>query len=957
MNYTEYHAKYYANELIRRNSCSTVEKLSMSLFDATVDLNPHQVEAALFAFRSPISKGVILADEVGLGKTIEAGLVMCQYWAERKRKILVICPSSLRKQWSIELKEKFNLPSTILETKTYNDEKKNGSINPFEQDKVMIVSTHFANRKKEDIRLVNWDLVVIDEAHKLRNVYKKNNKMGNGIRWAVEDKKKILLTATPLQNSLLELYGLSVLIDEHIFGDIKSFRSQFINQGEIAQLKERLKTFTHRTLRKDVLEYIKYTERHPLTQKFRATDEEYELYEKVSEFLQREDTYAIPKSQRTLTTLILRKLLASSTEAIIGTLKTIKDRLIKIKDGFETESNLFEDYIDDEDILCQLHEDNEDNEDIENDNIGLQQRIINIEKIENEIKEIEKFISLARKIKIDTKSNALLKAIEIGFNKLEDMGANRKALIFTESRRTQEYIKNFLENSGYKDKIVVFNGTNTCKEARNIYIEWLENNKNTGKISGSKSADKRASLIEYFRDKAEIMIATESAAEGVNLQFCSLIINYDLPWNPQRIEQRIGRCHRYGQKHDVVVVNFLNERNAADRRVYELLENKFNLFKGVLGSSDEVLGSLESGVDFERRILNIYQNCRNPEDIEREFNLLQKEMEQTINSKMEETKKNLLDNFDEDVHLRLKVQLDKAKLFLDRYEKLFWRLTKYELKNFAEFEDEKLTFNLYKNIKGAFVKGNYKLISKDKNKKNIDGNYLYRISHPIGEYVINNALKRDLKKSKLIFDITNHRTKISVIEQLKGKSGSLILSKFTIDSFEREEYLLFNGYLTSGEILPPEVCKKLFECGASVDKSNVTNSYEERLLNDSKQHARAILNEVMEINQKYFLEEQERFYKWEEDMILSAEKALEDTKAQIKLLERQARRAISLKEQNDLNKKIKELERLKRKQRRDIFDIEDDVKQKREELIEALEKRMEHKTNLETLFIIDFEVK
>ncbi|SHH13475.1 SNF2-related protein [Tepidibacter thalassicus] len=795
MNYTEYHTKYYANELIRKNSCNTIEKLSMSLFDATVDLNPHQVEAALFAFRSPISKGVILADEVGLGKTIEAGLVMCQYWAERKRKILVICPSSLRKQWSIELKEKFNLPSTILETKTYNEKKKNGIINPFEQNEVIIVSTHFANRKKEDIRLVNWDLVVIDEAHKLRNVYKKNNKMGNGIRWAVEDKKKILLTATPLQNSLLELYGLSILIDEHIFGDIKSFRSQFINQGEIAELKERLKTFTHRTLRKDVLEYIKYTERHLLTQKFSATDEEYELYEKISEFLQREDTYAIPKSQRTLTTLILRKLLASSTEAIIGTLKTIKDRLIKIKDGFETESNLFEDYIDDVDILCQVHEDNEDIED--DDNIGLQQKVINIEKIENEIKEIEKFISLARKIKIDTKSNALLKAIEIGFNKLD-------------------------------------------------YIEWLENNKNTGKISGSKSADKRASLIEYFRDKAEIMIATESAAEGVNLQFCSLIINYDLPWNPQRIEQRIGRCHRYGQKHDVVVVNFLNERNAADRRVYELLENKFNLFKGVLGSSDEVLGSLESGVDFERRILNIYQNCRNPEDIEREFNILQKEMEQTINSKMEETKKNLLDNFDEDVHLRLKVQLDKAKLFLDRYEKLFWRLTKYELKNFAEFEDEKLTFNLYKNINGAFVKGNYKLISKDKNKKNIDGNYLYRISHPIGEYVINNALKRDLKKSKLIFDITNHRTKILVIEQLKGKSGSLILSKFTIDSFEREEYLLFNGYLTSGEILPPEVCKKLFECGASVDKSNFTNSYEERLLNDFKQHARAILNEVME---------------------------------------------------------------------------------------------------------------
>src|SRR6476660_10516606 len=133
------------------------------------------------------------------------------------------------------------------------------------------------------------------------------------------------------------------------------------------------------------------------------------------------------------------------------------------------------------------------------------------------------------------------------------------------------------------------------------------------------------------------MIATEAASEGVNLQFCSLVMNYDLPWNPQRIEQRIGRCHRYGQKHDVVVINFLNERNEADRRVLELLTEKFSLFSGVFGASDEVLGTIESGVDFEKRILSIYQECRTPAEIAAAFQQLRAEMDESIKTRMDDT--------------------------------------------------------------------------------------------------------------------------------------------------------------------------------------------------------------------------------------------------------------------------------------------------------------------------------
>src|SRR3954466_1610033 len=178
---TPYHARYFAHELTRPRQPQGVDRLSMALFDACVDLNPHQIDAAAFSLRSPLSKGVLLADEVGLGKTIEAGLVLCQHWAERKRRLLVICPASIRKQWGLELQEKFNLPNVILDARTYRQQKAAGNAQPFSTTSVVITSMNFASRMKGDIRAVPFDLVVIDEAHKLRNAYRPSNRMGQDI--------------------------------------------------------------------------------------------------------------------------------------------------------------------------------------------------------------------------------------------------------------------------------------------------------------------------------------------------------------------------------------------------------------------------------------------------------------------------------------------------------------------------------------------------------------------------------------------------------------------------------------------------------------------------------------------------------------------------------------------------------------------------------------------------------
>jgi SNF2 family DNA or RNA helicase len=692
---TDYHAKYYAHELSRVGGTG-VERIGRALFDAHVDLNPHQIEAALFALRSPLSKGALLADEVGLGKTIEAGLVLCQYWAERRRNILVIVPASLRKQWEIELAEKFNLPSIVLDAKTFNEEQRKGTPNPFRNNNnIMICSMHYAASKADLLKEIAWDLVVIDEAHKLRNAYRQSNRIGQRVRWATADRKKLLLTATPLQNSLLELYGLSTLIDEHLFGELASFRSQYINYGgDLDGLRDRLRAFSWRTLRSQVVEFVRYTERKLITRPFTPTEQEHKLYEAVSRYLQQEESYAIPSGQKHLLVLLVRKVLASSPNAVAGTLEIMRDRLIKLKEGTKQHAGAVDLLISgaelDDDLLDELIENEEDSitESEEQEPTPKAQpetNPIDLRKLDAEIAELTDYIRWARSIGIDTKTRSLLKALEIGFGRMAEMGAARKVVIFTESRRTQQWLKEFLESNGYADQVLTFNGTNKDDASGRIYEEWLAANKDSGRASGSRQINLRAAIIDRFQSQASILIATEAGAEGLNLQFCSAVVNFDLPWNPQRIEQRIGRCHRYGQKHDVVVINFLNERNEADRRVYELLEQKLNLFNGVFGVSDDVLGSIESGVDFERRILEIYQACRSEDDIQTAFEQLQADLDQHIQTKMRTTRKILMEHFDEDVHERLKINVAGTQEKLDRIGRLFWGVTKHELANRAAF--------------------------------------------------------------------------------------------------------------------------------------------------------------------------------------------------------------------------------------------------------------------------------
>jgi ERCC4-related helicase len=949
---TPYQSQYFAWLLSRRMGADSADMLAATLVDAQVDLNPHQVDAALFAFESPLSKGVILADEVGLGKTIEAGLVIAQRWAERKRRILIIVPANLRKQWHQELQDKFSLQALILEAKSYSQQRKSGHKQPFDQsfnqnNRVIICSYQFAKSKADDLRLVPWDLVVMDEAHRLRNVYKPGNVIGKALKDALAHAPKVLLTATPLQNSLLELYGLVSMVDDRVFGDLASFRDQFGalgNADTFAKLRARLAAVCKRTLRRQVQPYISYTKRIPLVQEFTPSADEQALHLTVAEYLRRPISHALPTGQRQLISLVLWKLLASSSYAISGALGTMAQRLedkLKAQPASDLSEVLDEDY----EALDETEE-----EWTEPDAPPSAEQLASVAE---EMAELREFQRQAVTIRDNAKGQALLQALGRAFAELQKLGANQKALIFTESKRTQAYLLELLEKSSYAGQTVLFNGTNSGEQAKAIYTAWALRHAGTDHVTGSRTADTRAALVEHFRDSARIMIATEAGAEGVNLQFCSLVINYDLPWNPQRIEQRIGRCHRYGQKHDVVVVNFIDRSNAADRRVYELLAQKFQLFEGVFGASDEVLGAVGSGVDFERRIAEIYQTCRDPLQIETSFKQLQLDLTGEINTAMLKTRQLLLENFDEAVQDKLKLRQNESTSARNRFERLLMDLSQTELRGYAEFDEQGFSLKDWpKDLEQSLVPlGRYEL------PRRIGDAHLYRIGHPLAQALIARARDRTLPVAKLSFDYESRSSRVSTLEPLRGRRGQLALQVLVVNILGvLEEHLLLAAVTDDGEVLHAEDPEKLMRLSARLGAGApafVRSSELDAALSILKNQR---LSEIASRSLSYFEAEVLKLDAWSDDLKVGLEREIKELDKEIKTARGTSKLAASLEEKLDAQRKQLLLESNRHSLRRKLFDKQDEIDSSRESLIDDLRSRMNQDESVLTIFEIEWEI-
>ncbi len=616
---TPFHQLVAAETLTARGG-SGPARLVPALAHASLDLNPHQVEAAAFALGALSTGGAVLADEVGLGKTIEAGLVLAQLASEGRDRAVVLVPASIRNQWRDELRSRFGLDAEVLD----GERARTLRGNPFDRPGVVIASHAFAALRADELARVPWDVAVIDEAHRLRNAWRRDHRTGHVLRRALRRAPKLLLTATPLQNDLMELLGLASFLDEAILGDEDSFRLQYatgeLTEERAADLQARLAPVVVRTLRRQVREYVRFTARRLMVEDFAPSADEQALYDRVSDYLRREEAFAIPRARRALLVLVYRKILASSSFALASTLTRLADSLERLVAGTAAEA----------DACPELEGFSEEAEEWNDDGTAPPRRSRSVLRLmRDELAELRACAQDARAIRSNAKGEALSRGLDRAFTVARACGWPEKAVVFTEFRRTQDYLRDLLHDRGL---------TVTC-------------------LSGeSGSADRRQALVEEFRERSQVLLMTEAGAEGLNLQFCNLVVNYDLPWNPQRIEQRIGRCHRYGQSRDVLVVNFLNRQNAADARLYDLLGKKLQLFDGVFGSSDEVLGRLGSGVDFERRILDIYQSCRTGEEVDRAFAELHEDLDGRIEARLSAARSLLFERFDGDVRSRLRLR-------------------------------------------------------------------------------------------------------------------------------------------------------------------------------------------------------------------------------------------------------------------------------------------------------------
>lgn len=480
---------------------------------------PHQLESVQTVIQK-MNGRAILADEVGLGKTIEAGLILKEYLVRNLvKKVLILVPASLINQWVQELYEKFYIVATPYH--------KNFS---WEQTDIAIASMDTAKRSphREKILAEKYDLLIVDEAHKLKNEKTINYQFVSSIHKTY----CLLLTATPLQNSLMEIFNLVSIIRPGLLGNVDFFKKTFGKDRRALNHNEHLKFLIQQVMIRNTRKKVSLddVQRHVQTITVNFSKDERQFYEQLS-------TQGVNLPKLMITTL--QREFCSSREACYMSLQ-----------------NMFSKY--------KTHEE-----------------------------EIKALLSTLQELPHHQKGK---KVVEL----INSIG-KEKIVIFTEYRATQYFLQQYL---ALHDIVSV-------------------------PFHGGFSRSKKSWMQQLFKNEAQVMIATEAGGEGINLQFCHHLINYDLPWNPLRLEQRIGRIHRIGQHNDVNIYNLIVNDTIEDH-IVTLLYEKIHLFEHVIGKLDKILDTLQMS-NFEHELMNIFANSLSNAEAKVKLNHLIEVVKQTEN--------------------------------------------------------------------------------------------------------------------------------------------------------------------------------------------------------------------------------------------------------------------------------------------------------------------------------------
>lgn len=597
---TPFHAYYTALKL---NSLQDEDRLLPVYSQGSINVYPYQIAAALFAMRNPYQKGVILCDEAGMGKSHEAMLIASEMWYEGKTKILIAIPHfNLLMQWAEMIEEKYSIPFLVA-----------GNPDILDFEGIVLVTNEYLIQNVETFGKINWDTIIFEEANILSTVYQDENtfrgsagsKQAKILKDFSKNTFKILLTGTPIEKNIMDLYGLIYFIDENLLPDPEAYMKRYLRRPEnYPELAEKVSKYCFRTLRSQAKRYAKIPERRHITLEYEGSDEEKRLYELLNMYIEKPDKKAFPQMDKYDLALMLLGSAASSSVTIRQSLKNI---------------------------------------------------IIRLERMPEAVTECEEFkvmLTTAENIKCDTKATLLLDSLEKLFPYITKKGANRKAVIFTESVETQKYLYTLLKD---KYNTLIYSGTSSDYD-----------------------------VLRRFREKGEILLSTDLGAKGYNFEVASLIVNYDLLYNTLKMEQRIDRVHRNGQQNDCVVLSFINKGNFADIRKLELVSKRHILTDGVFGVSDSVIGGFTKDLSKSIKKLEI----RTKAQVEKDYqNTLTENREN--NKELVETAEDILfTTFTKDMAEKIKITPQYAEEKGKEINSELWELVKYYFRKYNEKNDD-----------------------------------------------------------------------------------------------------------------------------------------------------------------------------------------------------------------------------------------------------------------------------
>lgn len=876
------HFQAYCQAIKLSNYTFGYKKFIPVFASSDIEIFPHQIAAAQFAMRSPYLKGVILCDEGSLGKTYEAMLVITQTWYENRKNILIIVPTSLLFQWKDIIENKFSVPFFVIDNnKIFNELSNNGNENPFNQDGIILTTYNFAQEKHEYIKQINWDLSVFEEAHHLRKFYTNDNKSTSLIHESVDGSFKLLLTATPIQNSIMDLYGLIYFIDKKVLPDAVTFYQRYFRKPEnYPELTKQASKYCFRTTRRQAETYVKIPERVPITVEFELNNQEKEVYELLEKYIQKEEKLAFPKMDKYDLSLMLYHTFSSSSFALSKTLEGIIKRLEKM---------------------------------VEEDSYN--------KKLQNELNHIEQIYKLSKDISENTKGIKLLETLKTGFSKLKGLGAKKKALIFTENKATQKYLYDLLSRKSYKDKVLMFNG----------------------------DYSRDYSIIDNFKNKAEILIATDVASEGLNLEFCSFVINYDLPYNILTIEQRINRCHRQGQECDVIVVNFINKNNFADVRMVELINKIILKFDSISGLTDNIIGNFD--VDFNK----VISQARTKKEIDETFNRILKEYEEHNKKLVKTAEHSLFTSFSKDIADKFIILPQYIESTVEKLNNDLWDITKYFFSQMGCFniDDKTRTVSFFGASPKVFTGS-----SLGRNEYSMDKNYKPRS----GRHTITGSLPRRIiqqikmngiyDKGEIVLDGNFEECDIGYYEiNIKSKKD-FSLSK---------SFYKFVGRTTSGRDLTHDECKEIMELPAVSCKQYGNKISEmdwwkgEKKLHhklDDMVSAKSFIEKVMSENSSSEEENIEQLKQYTNYKKSELRRNINQIEHQLKTFEQRLNDVSSLEEKLTLKKSIALLQKESMKTKQSLFFDEMRLDQELEDTIKKLTEKAELVSEVRRMFVI-----